>query len=168
MSEPLTREELEVAHSLGHDVPGLLSGELGGEDDLLGASRLRWAMRAAIEALAKTKAERDALEKQHAADLEAQQAAMLKCIREERVSKHAERDTLRARIEQLEQLYSHKDLDFECAESGCKSKKLTARCEQLEAALHRIANCGYRNSWPSKEAAAILLSGAMRQEPPPK
>ncbi len=50
---------------------------------------------------------------------------------------------VRARCEHLEQLYSHKDLDFECAERGCKSKKLTARCEQLEAALRMASNiCG--------------------------
>ncbi len=47
-----------------------------------------------------------------------------------------------ARCEQLEQLYSHKDLDFECAVRGCKSNimqptidNLNARCERLEEAL---------------------------------
>ncbi len=203
MSEPLTREErLNAKRELNHIAQVRPWSVL--ED---------WHARALNDL--------EALEKQHAADLEAQQAAMLKCIREERVSKQAERDTLRAqndqyvennaamigdlgnmqeenaelrarceqlqqeaddavprqeyleslkvclrclgryqdepefwhgegalvcvqcarnaeleaRVKQLEQLYSHKDLDFECAESGCKSKRLTARCEQLESAL---------------------------------
>ncbi len=55
----------------------------------------------------------------------------------------AECDTLRARCEQLEQLYSHKDLDFECAERGCKSTRSNKRCEQLEAALLQVVG-----HWP--------------------
>ncbi len=87
------------------------------------------------------------LEKQHAADLEAQQAAMLKCIREERVSKQAERDTLRARCEQLEReldlekdrfadlLARTHDAESRCGQlEWCESERnaARARCEQLE------------------------------------
>ncbi len=227
MSEPLTREELK------HWKFVIWQGDMELSDNAL---RKRNA--SAFQILNRALNDLEALEKHHAADLEAQQAAMLKCIREERVSKQAqleaahrkideqrsdnaeiraqlewcesERDAARTRCEQqakeldrareairenaaprdqatarveslmarceqqsdqleqharlllektarcgqLEQLYSHKDLDFECAESGCKSTRSNKRCEQLEAALARLTD-----AVDTIPAAVMLMGG---------
>ncbi len=95
------------------------------------------------ELIATLLAQLETLEKQRAADLEAQQAAMLKCIREERVSKQAERDALRAQLEWCES-------ERNAARARCEQQsdqleqharlllEKTAHCEQLEAALNSL------------------------------
>ncbi len=132
MSEPLTRE----------------SRLINALDDIVKLEDERDTLRAKVAAL----------EKQHAADLEAQQAAMLACIREERVSKQAERNTLRFELDNSERflkIANDTNADVRAQLEWCESERnaARARCEQLEAALGKygdhLQNCTLRWGTPS-------------------
>ncbi len=144
MSEPLTREEREEMRGAygDHTKPGRCLNDLEALETRLEQAKklqqltldneIRW-MRKHSEAEVERDtihAQLEALEKQHAADLEAQQAAMLKCIREERVSKQAELEN----SERFLKIANETNADLRAQLEWCESERnaARARCEQLE------------------------------------
>ncbi len=121
----------------------------------------------------------EALEKQHAADLEAQQAAMLACIREERVSKQAQLEACKKVAGEFRMAVESQGKDMAALRAQlewCESERnaARARCEQLEAALLELS--AWPESYPAnqniermrRKAHAVLGNSTIAPETPAK
>ncbi len=119
MSEPLTRGLAEIEQMFADCPP---------------SPEEWWALETERDTL---RAQLEALEKQHAADLEAQQAAMLQCIREERVSKQVQLEACKKVAGEFRMAVESQGKDVAALRAQlewCESERnaARARCEQLE------------------------------------